>query len=84
MWTITVISLIGMTLFFSFACTIVISYDNITKWLRLGIAWTSIFMMFGMIWLLTMTRGLIETRKEVHKEKPKYELIQEPVYRKIK
>lgn len=84
MWILTVISIVGVVMFFSFSCVIVVSYSEVAKWLRLGIAWTSLFVLFAMIWLLTLTENVTEAYREMKKKEPKYELIQEPVYRKIK
>lgn len=90
MWTLVIICLIGMIMFFASACTIALVYKDIEKRLRITIGITSITMIFGIVSLLLVTTLLDQTRKEKDmlykkmKQQEKYELIQEPVYRKIK
>ena len=90
MWTLVIICLIGMVMFFASACTIALVYKDIEKRLRITIGITSITMIFGIVSLLLVTTLLDQTRKEKDmlykkmKQQEKYELIQEPVYRKIK
>ena len=89
MWTLVIICLIGMVIFFATACTIALVYKDIEKRLRITIGVTSITMIFGMMSLLFATTALDDSRKETDmlykkmKQQEKYELIQEPVYRKI-
>lgn len=90
MWTLVIICLIGIVIFFAAACTIALVYKDIEKRLRITIGITSITMIFGIVSLLLVTTLLDQTRKETDilykkmKQQEKYELIQEPVYRKIK
>jgi hypothetical protein len=90
MWTFVIIISIGMVIFFATSCTIILMYNSIEKRLRFMIAITSLPMLLGMMSLLSVTSALDEARKDSEvlfkkmKKQEKYELIQEPVYRKIK
>ena len=84
------ICFIGMAIFFASTCTIALVYKDIEKRLRIAIGITSVTMILGMMSLLFMSSALDNSRKETDmlykkmKQQEKYELIQEPVYRKIK
>ena len=90
MWIFVIICFIGMAIFFASACTIALVYKDIEKRLRIAIGITSVTMILGMMSLLLMSSALDNSRKETDmlykkmKQQEKYELIQEPVYRKIK
>ena len=90
MWTLVIICLIGMALFWAFTCAVILSHQEIEKWARVIIGLTAVPTMFGMLTLVIATTALDDSHKEVDmlykkmKKQEKYELIQEPVYRKIK
>ena len=90
MWTLVIICLIGMALFWALTVSMVMVNKDIEKWVRVLIGITSVPTMFGMMSLLLTTADLDDSRKETDmlykkmKQQEKYELIQEPVYRKIK
>lgn len=90
MWTLVIICLIGMALFWAFTCAVILSHQEIEKWARVIIGLTAVPTMLGMLTLVVATTALDDSRKETDmlykkmKQQEKYELIQEPVYRKIK
>ena len=79
-----------MVIFFATACTIALVYKDIEKIMRIVIAISSVPTLFGILSLLVATSALDEERENSDKlfkdmkQQEKYELIQEPVYRKIK
>ena len=82
MWIVTIICISGMIIFLSFACTIVISYQEISTWLRLGIAFTVLPTFMSIIVLHTVVTSLDNERKKDKIEKVEYEPITYTVYKK--
>lgn len=81
MWIFTIICLIGMVIFFVFACVITLTHTEIESWLRLGIAFTVLPMVIGMVSFLAVTSILDEELKKNKKEKIEYEPITFTVYK---
>lgn len=79
MWTLTTICVIGMIIFLSFSLTIIVSYEQISLWLRLGVLFTFIPALIGIIILFSSVAYLDNIKKE---KKVEYVPITYTVYKK--
>jgi hypothetical protein len=84
MWIATIICIVLLIAAYSAEVIMVMKYNTINEHLRLVVVLGMVPVFVTCLCLLFATSGLDAAKKELNKEKPKYELIQEPVYRKIK
>lgn len=91
MWIFTTICFIGTGIFWAFGLTLAVSsHLEIPKWMRIWMLIAAIPTLFCMLGVMTATSALDDSHEELDmlykkmKQQEKYELIQEPVYRKIK
>lgn len=83
MWIFTTIFLVGMLILIILSVVSMATHKELPPWFRNITILSYILTLLGIMYFTGMTVELQE-EKDKNSNKPKFELVQEPIYRKIK